>query len=730
MTRYLADPAHDRATLRQLARKLAPDRQSSRALAEIVARMVEAGTLVADAQGRLALADQDGLAVGRLSVNRRGFGFVIPDEPGTDLYVAPERMGGAWHNDRVHYRPLPGTDREAQVVRIAERATRRVVGQLDEQGWVVPQDDRLLQRVRVEPASRLQARPGDVVAVEIASYGQDGEPPLGRVVERIGRAGDPGVDVDALVHTYELPTAFPAPVLAEAERIPDHVLPQELQGRVDLRQRQIVTIDSDDAKDLDDAVSLERITGGWRLGVHIADVSHYVPEGSALDVEALKRGTSVYLVDRVIPMLPERLSNGIASLNPGVDRLTLSVEVEIDETGEPRGMRLFPSVIRTGARLSYRGVNALLSGTALPPAEAARYRPFQELLQELAALRGVLRARRRRRGSIDFDLMEARPMLDDSGKPLSVVRRQSTLADSIIEESMLMANEVVATRAFRRRLPFLYRIHEEPSEERLVQLRALLERFGYRLPAGSITSRHLSAVLDQAEGRPEHPLLNTVILRSMQRARYSAEPTSHFGLALAHYTHFTSPIRRYPDLQIHRILRESLHRLPPERREHYGAILGEIAVQSSERERIADQAERESVDIKLVEFMEDKVGEEFDGVVSGVTAFGVFVELSIGVEGLVRVSNMPDDYYVFQPELFLLKGQRTGREIRLSDPVRVRVDRVSKAERQIDLGLVNVLEPVRRRRQASSRSPRGRKQPSGAPSPSAKPSRRRRKGRR
>ncbi len=675
----------------ELAEKFEIKPERRPAFSRLLDDMVSRGEILKTRRGRFAVPGKVDLLPGRIQGTRRGDSWFIPEErDGEDLRVAVEHLKGAMHGDRVLARRLQG--RAAEVVRIVQRARDTIVGRIECVGgaWFVrPQDGRDAHDIIIPETARLDAADGELVVCRVEVFGDARRGPVGKVIERLGGLRQPGVDVLAIVRKHNLPEAFPDDVLEEAEKIPMQVAQKDIRGRVDLRDLLTFTVDSDDSKDLDDAISLQATEEGWRLGVHIADVGHYVREGTPLDREAFRRGTSVYLVDRVIPMLPERLSNGICSLNPREDRLTLTAFIDFDTAGRRIRHVLQESVIRTVARLSYSGVNRTLDGD--PPDDT--YQELMPVLFGMTRLKDILGRRRRERGAIDFDTTEYKVKLDGEGRPIAIEQRGRTPSDQLIEEFMLQANEVVAEIATRQNLPFLFRVHEEPDPEKLVDLRDFLGRLGYHLPQGGkkLHPRMLQDVLARAAHRPEHDLVSAVLLRAMARARYDTQPIGHFGLAAPLYTHFTSPIRRYPDLVIHRVLKENLRKRPvkDERREDLVARLPEIARLSSERERLADEAERESVDLKKVEFMQDKVGEEFDGIVTGVVPFGVFVEVSLGVEGLLRVSSLTDDYYHFDEKLFQLQGERTRRLFRLADRVRVRVDRVDTEHGEIDLSLAD-----------------------------------------
>ena len=719
---FIRDEAQHPMSVEEIGDKLEVKAERRAPFTRMLEEMVGRGELVRTRRGSLAVPGRVDLLAGRIQGTRRGDSWFIPEDgDGEDLRVSVEHLMGAMHGDRVLVRRL--ASRSGEVVRIVQRQRDTIVGRIEEVGgaWFVrPQDGRDAYDIIIPERERLDAQDGELVVCHVEVFGDARRGPVGKVVERLGALQRPGVDVLAIVRKLGLPEAFPEDVLAEAAKIPPEVAPKDVRARQDLRGIETFTVDSDDAKDLDDAISLQPTEDGWRLGVHIADVGQYVHEGTALDREALRRGTSVYLVDRVIPMLPEGLSNGICSLLPQQDRLTLSLFIDFDAAGRRLRHQLQESVIRTRARLSYSGVNLTLEGQ--PPDDT--YAELMPTLFGMARLKDILGRRRRERGAIDLDVSDYKVRLGDDGKPVAIERRERTEADQLIEEFMLQANEVVAEISARQNLPFLYRVHEEPDPEKLEILKGLLARFGYHIPSGNgrkLHPRMLQDVLARVKGRPEQDLVNAVVLRSMARARYDTSALGHFGLSTSLYTHFTSPIRRYPDLVIHRILKEYVRRKPlrEERREDLVARLPEIARLSSERERQADEAERESLDLKKVEFMEDRVGEEFDGIVTGVTAFGIFVEVSLGVEGLLRVSSLTDDYYHYDEKQFQLQGERQRKVFRLADRLRVRVERVDVENGEIELSLAEgpAVQPAKAQaapaqgaaRQGGARGRRGRR---------------------
>jgi ribonuclease R len=667
--------------------------------------MEEDGKVVRTRSNTYGVPEKMNLVVGKLQGKAKGFGFVIPEDPvkwPQDVFISAGDMNGAMHGDRVIARinrKAHGPRQEGEIIRILERATKTVVGTITTMtgryAFLAPDDKRLGQDIFIAEEDFNGAREGQKVVVEITAYPEGWRNPQGRVLEVLGNPDDPGVDILSVIRKYELPEAFPEDVLEAANDIPDIITPRDLEGRRDLRGWDIVTIDGEDAKDLDDAVNVIRLeNGNYLLGVHIADVAYYVTEGSPLDKEALNRGTSVYLVDRVIPMIPQRLSNGICSLNPQVDRLTLTCEMEFSPSLEMVRHDIYPSVIKTRERMTYTNVRKILVDQ--DPELLERYEslvPMFRLMEELAM---KLKKRRFERGAIDFDFQETKVIVDrETGAVVDIAKRERTIAEMIIEEFMLAANECVSEHFYWLQVPFLYRIHEEPDVEKIQAFNEFIHNFGYHLKGfgnkEDIHPRALQELLEKVKGQPEERIINTVLLRSMKQAKYSPEPLGHFGLAAQYYSHFTSPIRRYPDLQIHRIIREVIAnngRLPDERLERLAAIMPEVARHSSERERVAVEAERETDDIKKVEFMLDKIGEVFEGIVSGVTSFGLFVELDNSVEGMIHLSYLDDDYYHFNEKQYCIIGERTGKTYRIGDQVKVKVMAADKLERTIDFRLL------------------------------------------
>ena len=663
------------------------------------------GRLVRTKGDRYTLPARLDLVAGRLAVHRDGFAFCVPDEQEeADVYVPAGGVRPAMHGDRVLVRIEPFQRRgrlEGRVVKVLERGTHRIVGVLRQgrtAAVLVPQEQRLTLPILVPRGAEGGARDGDMVVAELVRYPGLASEAEARVALVLGPADDPRVETEAVIHAHGLPLEFPPEVAAAARRMPAGPSAEQVARRLDLRALPIVTIDGENARDFDDAVLVEPLGRGFRLTVAVADVAHYVPAGSPLDLEARARGTSVYFPDRVVPMLPEELSNGICSLKPAEDRLVKAVRLELDARGRLVAASFGDAVIRSAARLTYTQVRqALVDGD---PSVRAALGGLLEPLERAEALARLLIARRRARGSIDFDLPEAEVVLDLRGRPADIVRAERSIAHQMIEEFMLAANEAVARELARRGLPFPHRVHEPPAADSVAALARFLEGFGLRLrlEEGRPTPAAFQAVLEQVQGRPEERLVNTVLLRSMQQARYAAEPFGHFGLATDCYTHFTSPIRRYPDLVVHRLLDVALGgsgRVPPD--------LVAIAEESSRRERVAMEAEREIVQLKQIQFMQDKVGQVYEGFVSGVAPFGFFVELrDVFVEGLVHVAALGGDFYEHVEGQHLLRGRRTRRTYRVGDPVTVRVAGVSVERRTIDFVLANgeVEEPWRRRRRS------------------------------
>ncbi len=662
--------------------------------------LVREGTLCKTPQGRYGPLRGMGMLTGILQGHNQGFAFLLPEAPGeADVFIAPEKRSGAMHKDRVMVRLLKeakeGKRRQGEVVRILKRGNPQVVGTYRgnrKGGTVIPDDHHLSSDIQVKPKDGASAKSGQKVLVQITRWPDaQASSPQGKVVEVIGSPEDAGVDITTIQKKFGLPSNFPQGVLKEANRLDEVHIEQASrdEDRWDLRQLPMVTIDGADAKDLDDAVSLEiKEEGGCRLGVHIADVSYYVREGSALDREAAKRATSVYLPDRVIPMFPPQLSNGICSLNPQVSRLAISVFIDLDEEGQVQNYEFHPSVIQVDERMTYQDVNAILEGDEKL---RQRYQEFTATFEAMDKLASRLKQTRMERGALGFNFPEAKVILDEQGKPLDIQVRQGTRAEFIIEEFMLICNEVIARHFQELGVPFVYRVHESPDPEKLYYLRDFLTLFNIKIKGEleQISPTQIQEILEQVQGTKVERYVSYVLLRSMAQAHYSEIPLGHFGLAADNYTHFTSPIRRYPDLLVHRILRKSIQGgLSSSEVRKLSGALPELLQHASEQERVAMEAERESVDLKKVEYMEGKEGEEFAGIISGVTSFGFFVELENTVEGLIHVTRMEDDYYYFDEARHTLVGEVTGKKYQLGDEVTVRLDRVNKAMRSVDFSPV------------------------------------------
>lgn len=677
--------------LKELAILLNVPKEQREELKQVLNLLLAEGKISVSKKGKFGKAEAFAL-VGVFSGNARGFGFVAIEGQEEDVFIPADRTGGALHGDRVQIvidSEGRGGRPEGTVVRILEHANETLVGTYEKgkgYGFVIPDNQRISKDIFIPQGCSQGAVSGHKVMVKIRDFGEKkGKKPEGVITEILGHIHDPGVDILSIVRAYGLPEDFPAAVKTQLKQIPDEVKKDSWAGRKDLRDLPTVTIDGEEAKDLDDAISIERAGDGYRLGVHIADVSHYVQEHTPLDEEAFKRGTSVYLVDRVIPMLPHKLSNGICSLNEGEDRLALSCLMEIDSQGNVTGHEIAETVIRSDRRMTYTAVNAIV--TDHDPQVTAEYAEFAEMFLLMKELADILRKKRHARGSIDFDFPESKIVLDEKGKPLEIKAYERNAATRIIEDFMLLANETVAEDYFWQELPFLYRTHDKPDEDRMKRLGTFINNFGYvlRMPGGQVYPKEIQKLLDKVEGTPEELLISRLTLRSMKQAKYTTENTGHFGLAARYYTHFTSPIRRYPDLQIHRIIKESLHGgLTGKRISHYEKILPQVAVQTSALERRADEAERETDKLKKVQYMERFIGQEFEGVISGVTSWGFYVELPNTVEGLVHISELRDDYYVFLEERYELSGEMTGKTYKLGQTIRVQLTGCDRFSKTID----------------------------------------------
>ena len=633
--------------------------------------------------------------IGTFTAHARGFGFVCIEGEEEDIFIPESQVHGAFHMDTVQVAVTSensGKRREGTITKIISRGTTRIVCTYEKSktfGFAVPDNPKFGSDIFIPQERSKGAVSGHKVVVEITDYGKEGRKPEGKVVEIIGHINDPGTDIMSIVKAYDLPVEFSEKIMHQVENVSNDVSTADMAGRMDFRDWQTVTIDGEDAKDLDDAITLTKEGDNYKLGVHIADVSNYVQEHSALDVEALSRGTSVYLVDRVIPMLPHKLSNGICSLNAGENRLTLSCVMTIDTKGNVIDHTIAESVIKVDRRMSYTSVKKILEDH--DENEIREYEelvPMFELMQELAA---ILRKKRMKRGSIDFDFPETKIVLDDKGKPVEIKPYERNVATKIIEDFMLIANETVAQDYFWQELPFVYRTHDNPDTEKIKKLSTFINNFGYSIHIGQdeVHPKELQKLLQKIDGTPEEALISRLTLRSMKQAKYTTMSTGHFGLATPYYCHFTSPIRRYPDLQIHRIIKDNLRgRMNAKKIEHYDKILPEVAKHSSEMERRADEAERETDKLKKVEYMSERIGEVFEGVISGVTEWGFYVELPNTVEGLVHVTTLVDDYFHYNESTYELVGEVTNIRYKLGQRVHVMVTGTDKILRTIDFRVV------------------------------------------
>ena len=664
---FICDDFYVPMKVKEIATVLQVSKEQRRELQEVLDALVEEGKITLSKRGKYSKG-QTKRITGTFQANIRGFGFVMVEGEDEDIFIPGENVNGAFQGDEVEciITGAPGGKRkEGKIVRIVSHQVKKIVGLYEKSksfGFVRPDNQRYLKDIYIPAGKEMGAMDGHKVVVELTSYGQEHAKPEGKIVEIIGHVNDPGADILSIVKDYDLPTEFPEKVLNQAVRVGKDVSEADCAGRLDLRDWQMVTIDGEDAKDLDDAVSLTMKDENYQLGVHIADVTNYVQEKSALDREALKRGTSVYLADRVIPMLPHVLSNGICSLNAGEDRLALSCIMTVSPKGEVIDHQIAETVIRVDKRMSYTGVSKVL---AEEPEALEEDKDFVSMIQKMQELSTILRERRGKRGSIDFDFPETKIELDEKGKPINIKPYERNSATKIIEDFMLLANETVAEEYFWREVPFLYRTHEVPDEEKIKKLSTFINNFGYHIHVhDEVKPKEIQKLLSQVEGTPEEALISRLTLRSMCQAKYTTENTGHFGLAAKYYTHFTSPIRRYPDLQIHRIIKENLRgRLNENRIEHYDKILPEVAKQCSDRERLAEETERE------------------------VTKWGIYVELPNTVEGLVHVVDLRDDHYNFIEQTYEMVGEHTGKTYKLGEKVRVRVSDADKLLRTINFEL-------------------------------------------
>ena len=690
---FICDELYVPMKLKELAILMQVPKRDRAELTRVMDALVEDGKVELTKKGKYIKSEKK-YETGVFTSHPKGFGFVTIEGMDEDIFIPAEQVNGAMHMDTVQLVISPttgGKRREGTITKILSHGMNEVVGTYEDNktfGFVVPDNPKIAKDIFIPKERSMGAVTGHKVIVAITDYGKDGKKPEGKVTEIIGHINDPGVDIMSLVKAYNIPVEFSPKIMRQVENVSNEVSEADMAGRLDLRDWQMVTIDGEDAKDLDDAVSLTKEGDLYCLGVHIADVSNYVQEHSALDVEAEDRGTSVYLVDRVIPMLPHKLSNGICSLNAGENRLALSCIMMIDEKGKVVDHKIAETVIKVDRRMSYTSVKKILADQ--DKAERAEYKelvPMFEMMEHVAA---ILRKKRMKRGSIDFDFPETKIILDKSGRPVDIKPYERNVATRMIEDFMLIANETVAQDYFWQEVPFVYRTHENPDEEKIKKLSTFINNFGYTLHIGSdeVHPKELQKLLSKIEGTEEEPLISRLTLRSMKQAKYTTECMGHFGLATNYYCHFTSPIRRYPDLQIHRIIKDCLRgRMNAKKAEHYEKILPEVAKHASEMERRADEAERETDKLKKVQYMKERLGQEFTGVISGVTSWGFYVELPNTIEGLVHVTALEGDYFQFSEETYELIGEHTNIHYKLGQTVTVIAVDVDEVMRTIDFKL-------------------------------------------
>ncbi|WFR59683.1 ribonuclease R [Anaerocolumna sp. AGMB13025] len=680
---------------KEIASVLQVPRDEKQDLREVLEALQTDGKIEADTKGRYKIADTN-TRTGIFSGTQRGFGFVIIESETEDIFIPESATKGALHNDKVMVsikNEGRGKRREGEIIRILERNSSTIVGTFEKSknyGFVVADNQKFGKDIFIPKEHTKGAVNGHKVVVKITDYGSQDRNPEGKVIEILGHMNDPGVDIISVIMAYNLPVEFPEEVMNQVEAVQDEITEKDMAGRKDIRSLQTVTIDGEDAKDLDDAITLSKDGDIYHLGVHIADVSNYVTENSPLDKEAVKRGTSVYLVDRVIPMLPHKLSNGICSLNAGTDRLALSCFMDIDDKGTVIGHEIAETVLRVDRRMTYTSVKKILEDH--DEAERNEYKELVPMFELMSELADILREKRRKRGSIDFDFPESKIKLDENGHPIEIKPYDRNKATKIIEDFMLIANETIAEDYFWQEIPFVYRSHDNPDAEKIQQLGIFINNFGYsiKISQDDIHPKELQKLLLKIDNTPEEALISRLTLRSMKRASYTSTSDGHFGLATKYYCHFTSPIRRYPDLQIHRIIKENLRGgLSEKRYNHYSKILPDIARQASITERRADDAERDVDKLKKVEYMSDHIGEIFEGVISGITNWGMYVELPNTVEGMVRVSEMQDDYYIYDEEHYAMIGEHTRKTYKLGEKVLVEVLAADKLLRTIDFAFVD-----------------------------------------
>ena len=694
ITDFMSEREYTPMKFKELCSILNVPKDERNDLKKVLDILIRDGKVSMDEQNRYKIGPEN-LLTGVYMGTQRGFGFVMLDNGEEDIFIAERNTNTACDKDTVKVKLLEevtGKRREGIVVSIVERARNTIVGTFQKSknfGFVIPDDTKFGNDIFISKKDSLDAVTGHKVVVKITDYGNNKKSPEGEVLEIIGHINDPGVDIMSIVKAYNIPCEFSDEVMNQVKGIPDEVTDEEKEGREDITGYQTVTIDGEDAKDLDDAITMRRVGDNFELGVHIADVTHYVTENSPLDKEALKRGTSVYLVDRVIPQLPHKLSNGICSLNQGCDRLALSCFMTIDKKGNIIDHRISKTLINVDRRMSYTDVNKIITDN--DEEKIKEYADFVDMFNTCATVAGILKEKRSKRGAIDFDFTESKIILDEKGVPTDIVAYERNVATNLIEEFMLAANETIAEDFFWRELPFVYRTHESPEIEKIQKLGAFINAFGYSIKGASedIHPKEIQQLINKIKGTDEEAIISRIALRSMKQAKYTVKNEGHFGLATQYYCHFTSPIRRYPDLQIHRIIKESLdNKLNEKRIRHYEKILPEVANQSSLNERRADEAEREVEKLKKVQYIKKFMGREFDGIISGVTSWGIYVELDNTVEGMVAITSLKDDYYYFDEDNYKLVGEVTKKVYTIGQKVRISVAGADMITRKIDFEIV------------------------------------------
>ncbi|BDR74558.1 exoribonuclease II [Clostridium tetani] len=681
---FMKEQAYKPMNLKELAKVFNIKGDEIEDFKKVLDYMEKDGLVVKTRTEYYGVPERMGLIVGKIQGHQRGYAFLIPEDDIQDVFIPASGLNGAMNGDKVVVKTFKevreGKKSEGEVIRILNRANKTIIGTFEDSknfGFVVPDEKRIYQDIYIPKGNVAGAHSGDIVIAEITKWPEKRRSPEGKIVEILGKKGEKGIDILTIIKKYNLPEEFPQKVQSYLDGVPNEINEEEYKNRLDLRDIKIITIDGEDAKDLDDAISIEKLpNGNFYLGVHIADVSHYVKEKNPLDKEALKRGTSVYLVDRVIPMLPKELSNGICSLNPKVDRLTLSCFMEIDKTGKVIAHKVAESVINSSERMTYTDVNKILKDNDQELIK--KYDYLMENFKSMEELCKVLYKKRINRGAIDFDFEECKIILDEDGKPVDIKPYEREIANRMIEEFMLVCNETIAEYMFWSNIPFVYRIHEEPDLEKLQHFNEFVYNLGYTIKySKEVHPKSLQQVVEKVRGKKEEAVINTLLLRSLKQAKYSPECIGHFGLAARYYCHFTSPIRRYPDLIIHRIIKEYIKNGISEKR--VKKLEGEVSsasIQSSEMERLAEEAEREVDDLKKAEYMNERIGEVYNGIISSVTAFGLFVELPNTVEGLIHISTLLDDYYVYDERGLRLVGEKTKKMYRLGDEVKIKVEKV------------------------------------------------------